>query len=294
MKKGFTLAELIVSISIITILSVIGIQTYVTAQRSAQLKSDVITVTSAIRQAQNRALSPSRSDLTGIGIDDKLCAMGVEVTAPKTIRSYYVVEQSGACTTTTPLSYYGADIVLQSATFKSGGKFEFGLPFANNRSTAQSIQLELTGSGVVEKTITVTKDSGLIQVESTPLPPLSIDFSYETPWGVTWYCSGGDCYRDGEVALKITKDGNTSITLQADTGTGRINNTFLSSGNMCGSNAGIVDGPVKPGVYATYEGILYATGGAAGSGGTAGVGETKYVSSADVYNMANAAGCVIN
>jgi prepilin-type N-terminal cleavage/methylation domain-containing protein len=161
MKKGFTLAELIVSISIITLLSVIGVQTYVTAQRSAQLKSDVITVTSAIRQAQNRALSPSRSDLTGIGIDDELCAMGVEVIAPKTIKSYYVVKP---CSTTTP-TYYGTDIVLQSATLKSGGKFEFRLPFANNRSTAQSIQLELPGSGVVEKTITVTKDSGLIKVE---------------------------------------------------------------------------------------------------------------------------------
>ncbi len=159
MKRGFTLAELLVSISIITILSVIGVQSYITTQRSAKLKADVITVTSAIRQAQNRALSPSIGDL-GMEVDDKLCAMGVRFYDSKKLQSYYVVEGvGGACNDTQD---YGEEIVLSAASFgTASGAFEFGLPFADNRSTAISLQLAL--SGVVTKTITVT-NAGLIKV----------------------------------------------------------------------------------------------------------------------------------
>jgi prepilin-type N-terminal cleavage/methylation domain-containing protein len=159
MQKGFTLAELLVSISIITILSTIGVQSYITTQRSAKLKADVITVTSAIRQAQNRALSPSTGDL-GMGVNDKLCAMGVRFNAQKKLQSYYVVDGvGGACNDTED---YGEEIVLSAASFGTAtGAFEFRLPFATNTVGEKSLQLEL--SGVVAKTITVT-NSGLIKV----------------------------------------------------------------------------------------------------------------------------------
>jgi prepilin-type N-terminal cleavage/methylation domain-containing protein len=159
MEKGFSLAEIFVSIAIITILSTIGVQTYATAQRSAKLKADVITVTSAIRQAQNRALSPSRGDLTSIG-DGKLCAMGVSFYDSKKLQSYYVVEGAGgACNGT---QNYGAEIVLSVASFgTASGAFEFRLPFATNPFGEKSLPLEL--SGVATKTITVTS-SGLIKV----------------------------------------------------------------------------------------------------------------------------------
>jgi prepilin-type N-terminal cleavage/methylation domain-containing protein len=159
MQKGFTLAELLVSISIITILSTIGVQTYVTTQRSAKLKADVTTVTSAIRQAQNRALSPSTGDL-GMGVNDKLCAMGVRFNAQKKLQSYYVVEGvGGACNDT---RNYGEEIVLSGASFgTASGNFEFSLPFATNTVGEKSLQLEL--SGVATKTITVT-NAGLIKV----------------------------------------------------------------------------------------------------------------------------------
>jgi prepilin-type N-terminal cleavage/methylation domain-containing protein len=160
MQKGFTLAELLVSISIITILSTIGVQSYITTQRSAKLKADVITVTSAIRQAQNRALSPSTGDL-GMGVDDKLCAMGVRFNAQKKLQSYYVVEGvGGACNDDT--QDYGEEIVLSGASFgTASGVFEFGLPFATNTVGEKSLPLEL--SGVATKTITVT-NAGLIKV----------------------------------------------------------------------------------------------------------------------------------
>jgi prepilin-type N-terminal cleavage/methylation domain-containing protein len=159
MEKGFSLAEIFVSIAIITILSTIGVQTYATAQRSAKLKADVITVTSAIRQAQNRALSPSTGDL-GMGVNDKLCAMGVSFYDSKKLQSYYVVEGAGgACNGT---QNYGAEIVLSVASFgNASGAFEFRLPFATNPFGEKSLPLEL--SGVATKTITVTS-SGLIKV----------------------------------------------------------------------------------------------------------------------------------
>jgi prepilin-type N-terminal cleavage/methylation domain-containing protein len=160
MQKGFSLAEILVSISIISILSGIGIQTYTIAQRSAKLKADVITVTSAIRIAQNRALSPSTGDL-GIGANDNLCAMGVAFNNSQKLRFYYKVEQSSGICGGSP-NYYGTEIILSSANFGASlGEFEFGLPFADNRSTATSLQLEL--SGVATKTIIVT-NSGLIKV----------------------------------------------------------------------------------------------------------------------------------
>jgi prepilin-type N-terminal cleavage/methylation domain-containing protein len=166
MQKGFTLAELLVSISIITILSTIGVQSYITTQRSAKLKADVITVTSAIRQAQNRALSPSTGDL-GMGVNDKLCAMGVRFNAQKKLQSYYVVEGvGGSCNDTEDygeeIVYYGEEIVLSAASFgTASGAFEFRLPFATNTVGEKSLPLEL--SGVATKTITVT-NAGLIKV----------------------------------------------------------------------------------------------------------------------------------
>jgi len=162
MKKGFTLAELLVSIAIITILSGIGMQTYFVAQRNARLSADVITVTSIIRQAQNRALSPSRSDLTGIAANEKLCAMGVNIVPPDTLQPFYKVEGStGACDDD---RNYGNAIVLSSAEISPSGLLEFRLPFANNESTVDTIQLQLPGLGAVFKTITLT-DAGLINVE---------------------------------------------------------------------------------------------------------------------------------
>jgi prepilin-type N-terminal cleavage/methylation domain-containing protein len=162
MQKGFSLVEILVSISIITIVSGIGVQTYATAQRSAKLKADVITVTSAIRIAQNRALSPSRGDL-GMGATDKLCAMGVKFYSQNKLQPYYVVKDgSDVCNDN---QNYGAEIILSNANFgTASGEFEFGLPFANNNSSVSSVQLELAGTNISSKKITVT-DSGLIKIE---------------------------------------------------------------------------------------------------------------------------------
>jgi hypothetical protein len=105
----------------------------------------------------------------------------------------------------------------------------------------------------------------------------------------------GNCYRDGWVALTVTRDGTSSITLQtADPqNNGIITNTILPGGNMCGRNSS-----TGGGVYATYQGVIYGDGVTpsvfeAASGGTAGVTSRSTVSSATVYGVAAAAGCVI-
>jgi hypothetical protein len=126
-------------------------------------------------------------------------------------------------------------------------------------------------------------------------PPLSTNFTYVTPWGKTWWCLGGNCYRDGRVALTVTRDGTSSITLQAadPQNGGTITNTFLPGGNMCGRNSS-----GGGGVYATYQGVFYGDGVTpsvleAASGGTAGVTSRSAVGSAKVNEVAAAAGCVI-
>lgn len=163
MKKGFTLTELLVSISIIVILSSIGVQTYFIAQRNAKLSADVMAITSAIRQAQNRSLSPSRGDLDGIQDNEKLCAMGLDIVSPNTLQPFYKVEgPTGACDDD---RNYGDAIELNNVILENSDTlFEFLLPFAQNVSVEPTIELSLSGSGVVSKTISVT-DSGLINIQ---------------------------------------------------------------------------------------------------------------------------------
>ena len=159
MKKGFTLAEILVSISIIIVLSTIGTQTIYTSQRESRLKEDVSQVVAAIRQAQNAALAPSRSE-TGVSDDDKLCSFGISIVkSTNIIRNFYTIkENNDLCGSKI---FYGKSTKLQYITINEANDidFEFNIPFATTGS--QLVRLKLND---LEKTVQLT-DSGLIKVE---------------------------------------------------------------------------------------------------------------------------------
>ncbi len=161
MKKGFSLAEILVSISIIGILSGISIEGFMTARDRARLEEDVAKVVQSIRKAQNSALAPSRSE-TRVPITQKLCSIGVNINASnKTIQSIYKTTDLLIPNQCSDTNYnYGVATKLNYATINSSKAITFDIPFAEREST-DSITLSLDG---VIKTITVT-NTGLIKVE---------------------------------------------------------------------------------------------------------------------------------
>lgn len=195
------------------------------------------------------------------------------------------------------LSQEGASSIQYRVEFKAGNATTIpltppsiisqGRVVRGNIIIERTLQQEFkTAPTPTPATITPTPATPATITPTTP-PNLSSNFSHTTPWGNTWACSGSNCYRNGSGALTITQDGTSSITLRAFDGSSIITNTFLSSGNMCGSNS-------SSGVYATYGGVLYTSAGvSASTGGTAGIGATYDVSDTEVYQQAANAGCTI-
>lgn len=164
MQKGFSLVELIVSVAIISTLSTIGITSYATSQRRARLDTDVLSVYSAIRKAQNRALSPSKSEFS-ISESDELCSLGVEFQTPNRIRPFAISRSPGPgapCGSPSLSRIYRGESTLSTSTFGSNAEVLFTPPFADNQASGlTNIQLRLPDNSL-SKTITVTA-SGLIK-----------------------------------------------------------------------------------------------------------------------------------
>ena len=156
MKKGFSLVEILVSIAIIGIISSIGIQGLIASRERARLEEDVAKVVQAIRNAQNSALAPSRTE-TGVAATKTLCAIGVNINSSngKVQPIYTSRTNSGACTE----SNYPSSDTLNYATVDADATFLFSIPFAT--TSEDSVKLSREG---VDKTITVT-NTGLIKVE---------------------------------------------------------------------------------------------------------------------------------
>lgn len=166
MQKGFSMIEILVTVAVIAILSTIGIQTYFAAKSSAQLDADIITITNAIRSAQNKALSPSKNGLGNPALSRKVCAYGIRFTNTTTLQKYYKYrdDNSSPCNKSQD---YGTVIRLSQTQVQNPSTIdiEFTIPFgakANNNDTF--IDLNLRNDISVTKRITVTK-TGLIQVQ---------------------------------------------------------------------------------------------------------------------------------
>lgn len=164
MQKGFSLVEMLVSIAIIGILSSVGIQGFVASRERARLEEDVAKVVQAIRQAQNTALAPSRSEtIDNINSTEVLCSIGVQISSDRYIQPVYTkATNSNSCNNTDYIPY-DSPYKLNYSTFdidiNNNIYFEFTIPFADTSS--KSIILDL---GNLSKTISI--DSvGLIKVQ---------------------------------------------------------------------------------------------------------------------------------
>ena len=168
MKKGFSLIEIIVSVAIIGILSVIGVQVFMSSIRRARFESDVALVLQAIRQSQNDALAPPISEIFGIDAKAKVCSVGVSITQGtiKTIRPLYTTPSSTdltSCGNVDTKFYPSSPLITLSHVniAPTDITFEFEPPFAG--SAAKNIVLTSL-DGNISKTITVMS-TGLIKVE---------------------------------------------------------------------------------------------------------------------------------
>ena len=165
MKKGFSLIEIIVSVAIIGILSLIGVQVFMSSIRRARFESDVAQVLQAIRQSQNDALAPPISEIFGTGAKAKLCSVGVRITQGtiKTIQPIYTTPSSTVlCGTGLTPEYYNSPITLSHVKIDADTTFEFKPPFAD--SVVEDIELTSLYDDSIKKTITVT-EVGLIKVQ---------------------------------------------------------------------------------------------------------------------------------
>jgi len=169
MKKGFSLIEIIVSVAIIGILSVIGVQVFMSSIRRARFESDVAQVLQALRQSQNDALAPPISEI-GISQLDKLCSVGVRITQNitiKTIQFIYTDTPSSTPCGGGEIQYYNSSITLSHVNIGPDINinvdtiFEFEPPFAGS---AQKDIVLTSLDGNISKTITVMS-TGLIKVE---------------------------------------------------------------------------------------------------------------------------------
>jgi prepilin-type N-terminal cleavage/methylation domain-containing protein len=160
MKKGFSLIEILVSIAIIIIISGLGLQTFSTARQRSRLDEDVAKVVFAIRQAQNTALAPSKSETIGLNSNESLCSIGVRLHFNNIIQPVYkksITDNSCGSYTT-----YGTADKLNYSKFSTGNEiyFEFDIPFANTSSNS-SVTLSL---GNLSKTVSINF-IGLINVQ---------------------------------------------------------------------------------------------------------------------------------
>lgn len=156
MKRGFTLVELLVSISIISILSTIGVQIFYEIQNRSRLEEDVSKVTLAVREVQNMSLAPSRSKL-GASQYDKICSVGIQLKASDKNIKYFYTTQSTANTCSTTINVYDT-LDLSYVSIGSDTTFEFNIPFADVLRTG-SVVLSFNN---ITKTIELD-ESGLIK-----------------------------------------------------------------------------------------------------------------------------------
>lgn len=160
MQKGFSLIEILVSIAIIIVLAGLGLQTFSTARQRSRLDEDVSKVVFAIRQAQNTALAPSKSETIGLNSNELLCSIGVRLHSNNTIQAVYKKGiTNNSCGSYIP---YGNAEKLNYSKFSTGNEiyFEFDIPFANASSNS-SVTLSL---GNLSKTVNINS-IGLINVQ---------------------------------------------------------------------------------------------------------------------------------
>lgn len=165
--KGFTLVELLVSISLIGIISSISLANYAEIRTKAQMEEDVNTVVIALRDAQSKALSPDKSEF-GI-TNGKLCSVGVGI--QETSVDLFVSEDTRSnadCSSSTDLPPYEILALTESQIIGSLYEIEFSTPFGGPTivpsTPVATITLQSTSDSDIVRSILVY-ESGLIDVQ---------------------------------------------------------------------------------------------------------------------------------
>lgn len=145
MTSGFTFVEIIITISVISIMSAVALANYNTIRTQQEIDEDRQEVTSALRQAQTDALALPIDSITS----DEVCKIGLIVnTSQDKLEWKYWTESSGVCSTQNdfpPSAGSKDDVELEFAEIDSAGPNEvsFSVPFGEltNPSSEEEITL---------------------------------------------------------------------------------------------------------------------------------------------------------
>lgn len=103
-KQGFTLVELLVSISIIMLLAAIGVPSYKIMKNSIALSGESEEIVSALRTAQNRAMTSQGGTVWGVHFEaNSYTVFGDDWTAPVAPTTYQL-ESNLEILSATPLT----------------------------------------------------------------------------------------------------------------------------------------------------------------------------------------------
>src|SRR6185369_7407433 len=70
MKKGYTLAELLIVMAIVVILGVVSLASFVTRRNQSQLSTTAATMAGLLREAQSRSMAQASSTSWGVHFDN--------------------------------------------------------------------------------------------------------------------------------------------------------------------------------------------------------------------------------
>jgi prepilin-type N-terminal cleavage/methylation domain-containing protein len=149
--RAFSLIELLVTISIIAILSVIVLAGLNNGRTEKELEGAAQIVVSAVRDAQNKALTGSQFVANTTPCSYRFSWSGAGGTL------IYIYKNGRICSQTATVS----TIVLSSGvTFSNSGQVDFSLP--HGETTASTIRLTKSG----QNSVVCVRDGGLVEVRS--------------------------------------------------------------------------------------------------------------------------------
>lgn len=173
LKKGFTLIELMVVVSIMTLLSVSVLANYREGQKKYALAQAAQKLTSDLRKAQNMAIS-------GTGIYGQYCGYGITIDASSAPYSYNLYADFSADCSLSDNRYSAGDTIVSTMTLPQGIKIDSTTPspvdiffkppepttFINGSSLGMSGTVTLRAEGtVLPAKMIIFNTFGLIQTE---------------------------------------------------------------------------------------------------------------------------------
>ena len=182
-RQGFTLIELIVTISILVLISSISISNFRNGERQKRLALAADAITNGIHNAQNYAL-------TGKQISSSNCAVGAGIT-DKSAVAYRTVFTAGSNTFT----LYADDNCTKVAPFNSNLIETFNLPQSTVVDSSSMLLTDING---------ISSNVSILQ------------FKYSTPFGqmsaatqVGGNPSNFSVFKSAEITVKVIGSANT-------------------------------------------------------------------------------------